>query len=310
MNDRLTRLLSLVPWLRTHPGATLAEAAAAFDTDERSITADVNLLFCCGLPGGGPGELIDFAFEGDTVTVLDPQLLDRPLRLTADEALALLVAVRALADVPGLTERGALERVAAKLEAAVGDAPPVVVAIGKADPGVLATLRTALDRRRRLHLTYLGAYREEVTERDVDPLRLAIRDGHWYLDGFCHLAEATRIFRADRIERATLLETPATPPPDAVPRDLADGLFVPSPEHTLVELELGPAALWVAEHYPCERVEGLPAGGARVALRTPDTGWVRRLALRLGGSGRVLAPPELAAEVRASAERALAAYAD
>lgn len=311
MSDRLSRLLSLVPWIRTHPGASLAAAAEAFGTDERAITADVNLLFCCGLPGGGPGDLIDFAFEGDGVTVLDPQLLDRPLRLDADEAMALLVAVRALADVPGLTERAALERVAAKLEAAVGGgAPPVVVAIAEADPTVLATLRTAVEAGQRVHLSYLGARREELTERDVDPLRLALLDGHWYLDGFCHLAEATRMFRVDRIDHAALLEVAATPPPDAVPRDLAEGLYLPAPGDTLVELELGPAALWVADHYPCERVEPQPGGGARVALRTPDTAWVRHLALRLGASGRVLAPPELATEVRAAAGAALAAYAN
>ncbi len=310
MSDRLSRLLALVPWLRTHPGATMGEAATAFGTDARSITADVNLLFCCGLPGQGPGDLLDFAFEGDVVTVLDPQLLDRPLRLDADEALALLVAVRALADVPGLTERGALERVAVKLEAAVGAAPRVSVALADADAEVLATLRTAVESGRRVHLTYLGAHAEETTERDVDPMRLAARDGHWYLDGWCHLAEATRMFRVDRVERAVLLAEPATPPPDAVPRDLADGLYVPAPEDALVELELGPAALWVADHYPCEYVDPRPDGSARVGLRTPDTAWVRALALRVGGLGRVVAPAGLAAEVAAAATAALAQYGE
>ncbi len=308
MNDKLSRLLSLVPWLQTHPGASMAEIAVAFGTDEAAIAADVDLLFCCGLPGGGPGDLIDFAFEGDGVTVLDPQLLDRPLRLDAPEAMALLVAVRALADVPGLTERDALHRVARKLEAAVGGVPEVVVEMGEADADVLATIRGALTGGRRLHLTYLGAHRDEVTERDVDPLRLAARDGQWYLDGWCHLAEAGRVFRVDRIERADLLDVAATPPPDAVPRDLADGLFVPSAQDARIELALDRDALWVADHYVCESVVARPDGGADVVLRTPDTDWVRRLLLRLGGAGRVTSPPELADAVRDSAERALAAY--
>jgi proteasome accessory factor C len=45
-----------------------------------------------------------------------------------------------------------------------------------------------------------------------------------------------------------------------------------------------------------------------VALRTPDTGWVRRLALRLGEDGRVISPPELVAEIRDTATAALANY--
>jgi proteasome accessory factor C len=43
-------------------------------------------------------------------------------------------------------------------------------------------------------------------------------------------------------------------------------------------------------------------------LRTPDTGWVRRLALQLGEDGRVISPPALAADVRAAAAAALTNY--
>ena len=43
-------------------------------------------------------------------------------------------------------------------------------------------------------------------------------------------------------------------------------------------------------------------------LRTPDTRWVRRLALRRGEDARVLAPAALADEVRTAAADALALY--
>lgn len=307
--EGLERLLSLVPWLRTHPGATVAEAAAAFGTTEAAIGADIDLLFCCGLPGGGPGDLIDFAFEGDRVTVLDPQLLDRPLRLDADEALALLVAVRALADTVGLSERDALERVAAKLEAAVGGGPHVTVVPAEADPATLAVVRDGLDRKRRLHLSYLAAARDEVTERDVDPMRVLMRDGNWYMEGYCHRAEAVRLFRVDRIEAVRVLDTAAAPPPDAAVRDDAAGLFVGGPDQLLVELALAPAAAWVADYYPCESVREQPDGGLVVGLRTADERWVRSLVLRLGGTARVLSPDTLAEDVRTWAERTLAAYA-
>jgi proteasome accessory factor C len=46
-----------------------------------------------------------------------------------------------------------------------------------------------------------------------------------------------------------------------------------------------------------------------VSLRTPDTQWVRRLALRLGGDGRVVSPPEVTEQVRQDAREALAQYA-
>jgi proteasome accessory factor C len=90
--------------------------------------------------------------------------------------------------------------------------------------------------------------------------------------------------------------------------DVDQGLFRPSPDDALVELELSAAGRWVAEYYPCESVTDLEDGRLRVTLRTPDTGWVRRLALRLGEDGRVVSPSSLVAEVREMAGAALANY--
>jgi len=307
-SDRLERLLQLVPWLTQHPGASLAQAAQAFGTSEKDIDQDVNLLFCCGLPGGGPGDLIDFAFEGDGVTVLDPQVLDRPLALRAEEAMSLLVAVRALADVPGLSERSALERVAAKLEAAVGGDTGVTVVPATTNPEVLATIRDGLDRRRRLQLRYLAAARDEVSERDVDPMRVLMREGNWYLEGWCHRAEAVRLFRVDRVDAVTVLDAPSSPPPGATPRGGSEGLFTPAPDDLLVELDLAPTARWVPEYYPTEYVREQAGGRAVVGLRVSDPAWARTLVMRLGGRARVLAPQSLADEVRARAAAALEAY--
>ena len=325
--DRLPRLLALVPYLRTHPGAELAEVAAVFGIDVRQLNDDLNLLWVCGLPGGGPGDLIDFSFEGDTVTVIEAQTLDRPLKLTADEALALRVAARALADVPGLAERDALESAQAKLAFASGTvpesaaaAPPMQVAL-EPEAEALATVRRALDERRQLELRYLVASRDEVTERTVDPMRLVSVDGRWYLEGWCHLAEAVRLFRLDRMVDASLGAEAAPLPSEAVPRDLAEGLFRPREEDLTVVLELEPAARWVADYYPVEQATELQEAGngasagpgpgsLRVELRTPDPAWIVRLALRLGGQGRVVSPPSVVAAVREQAEAALAALSD
>lgn len=310
--QRLPRLLALVPWLRTHPDVSLGQAAQAFGVTPRQLRADIELLFCCGLPGGSPGDLIDIDLEGDRLTLRDPQTLDRPLRLTTDEGLALLVAVRALVDVPGLSDRQTLARVQAKLEGALGSRPPAgpVLALALESPGdeTMAVLRRALDERRRVHLAYLVAARDEVTERDVDPMRLLLADGHWYLEAWCHRAEAVRLFRVDRVQRAQVLDVASAPPPQAVPRDLDDGLFQPSGEHALIELRLGPGAGWVADYYPCEYVREAAGGEVLVGLRTPDLGWARQLVMRLGGRAAVVAPPELAAEVREQAARALSRY--
>ena len=64
----------------------------------------------------------------------------------------------------------------------------------------------AVRRRRRLHLRYLVPHRDETTERDVDPMRVLHVDGRWYLEGWCHRAEAVRLFRLDRVVQARVLD--------------------------------------------------------------------------------------------------------
>lgn len=309
---RLPRLLALVPYLLARPGVAAAQAAEDFGITERQLLADVELLYVCGLPGHGPGDLIDIVWDADgTVTLRESAGIARPLRLTADEALALVVALRTLADVPGLPEGDALERALAKLEAATGSAAAptgrVEVAV-EAEEGVLVPVRDALARSRRLHLAYHVAARDETTERDVDPMRLLLVEGRSYLEGWCRRVEAVRLFRLDRVVSIQVLDVAADPPPAAPPRDLSEGLFQRSETDEVVTLLLGPAARWVADYYPCEPVTETAEGELRVRLRTPQTGWVRRLALRLGPAGRVEEPAELAALVRADAEAALASY--
>src|SRR5206468_3704498 len=135
-------------------------------------------------------------------------------------------------------------------------------------------------------------------------------EGRNYLEGWCRRAEAVRLFRLDRVLELTVLDAPADPPLEAQPRDLSEGLFQPSPQDLLVTLDLSPDAAWVAEYYPTESVVDNGRGGVLATLRTSDLRWVRRLALRLAGNLTVVAPAELAAEVSAEANRALAAYPD
>jgi proteasome accessory factor C len=309
--DRLPRLLSLVPYLLAHPGIAVAEAADDFGVTEEQLRTDLELLWVCGLPGHGPGDLIDLSFEGDTVTVTYDAGMSRPLRLTADEALALTVALRALADIPGLAERDAVERALAKVESAAGDAAQAAASIAvrvETSAGTLALVQQALDAGRALHLHYYTATRDASTERDVDPMRLLIVGGRSYLEAWCRSAEAVRLFRIDRIDGARVLDEPSRPPSHARPRELTGGVFQPSPEHTAVSLELSGSARWVADYYPTESVDERPSGDLLVTLRVSDPTWVRQLVLGSGGNARVVEPGWLADEVRAEAVAALAAY--
>ncbi|MDQ1681202.1 MAG: proteasome accessory factor [Frankiaceae bacterium] len=307
--ERLSRLLALVPYLLARPGTPVAEAAAAFGVSDKQLRDDLDLLFVCGLPGYGPGDLIDVSYEGDTVTVTNADAIGRPLRLAADEGLALIVALRALTDTAG-NDEDAVRRALAKLERAAGDAAAGasnVSVVFEAQAPVLTSVQDALARSRRLHLTYYVPGRDETTERDVDPMRILVVDQLPYLEGWCRVAEGVRIFRLDRVVDLRVLDVAAEVPEQAQMRDVSAGLFQPSESDEVVVLDLDPSARWVADYYPCENV-ATDRDVTRATLRTADLGWVTRLVLRTGGAVRVVAPESLRATVREESARALSVY--
>src|SRR3954453_13354656 len=273
---RLTRLLALVPYLLGRPQSRLDEMAATFGVSVQQLRQDLELIWMCGLPGYYPGDLIDVDIEGDTVTLSNADAIARPLRLQADEAVALVVGLQTLAQGPG-PEQDAIARALAKVESAAGDAAAASAAVAvdvETDPTVVATIRDGLERNRRIHLSYYVPTRDETTKRDVDPIRLHVVSGRTYLEGWCRRVEDVRLFRLDRVVTVAILDQPSEPPPEAQPRDLSEGLFQPSPDDETVVLELTPQGAWVADNYPYESVEKLDNGGLRVVLRTPDTRWV------------------------------------
>jgi proteasome accessory factor C len=318
--DRLGRLLNLVPYFLARPGIDLAQAAADLDVTERQLREDLELLWVCGLPGYGPGDLIDMALDGDRVTITYDAGIDRPLRLTPDEALALVVALRMLAETPGTGERDAIERALAKIESAAGDLADAPVAVrlpgavaplagaSAGDDDRLSTIRSAVERRRALRITYYTATRDETTERVVDPMRVLVVAGHSYLEAWCRRAEAVRLFRVDRIDGMVELAEPAQPPPQAQPHDLDGGVFHPTPDLPLFTLRVGRGGRWITEYYPCEEIVEESPEHWLVSLRAADLGWARRLVLGLGPEVAVVSPPELVASVHDHAREALAAY--
>ncbi|MEV5980403.1 WYL domain-containing protein [Streptomyces sp. NPDC052114] len=308
--DQTRRMLSLVTYLRERPGAHVEDVARAFGITTDELISDLDVLPLCGTSFRG-GDLLDIDTDGDRIWWHNPDDVAAPLRLAADEATALLVAARAVATLPGLREsdRLALLRATAKLETAAGEAAGASARLSvtfESEGGVFADVDRAISERRRLWIRYYSPARDEVTEREIDPIRL-VSVGHTYVEAWCRRSEARRTFRLDRVAEIKILDEPSAPP-EVELRDLSEGLVQPAAEDPEVVVEVGPGGRWVAEYYPHDSAEELPDGGLRITLRTPDPASLRRLALRLGGDGRIVSPAQLADSARQAAREALAAY--
>ena len=294
---RLSRLLAMVPWLEQHPGVSVTEAARHFGVSAADFERDLWLTICCGLPGHGPDQLIDIQFwdEEESIHVLDPQTLDRPLRLTAAEAMSLLVGLRLLAQVPGDHDRSALASVTAKLEAGADIAREAVVVDAVVDD-IANTIRQAIADRRVLQLVYVGISRDEVTRRVVEPVELLTHGGRTYLAGWCREAGAARTFRLDRVREIEVLA-------DIFEPRTAETSIAPVGES--VRLRVRPASRWLLENWDATAPEVSGDGSWDVSVVVADRDWLVRIILGQAGGVEVLEPSDLRDQVRAAAVAAL-----
>jgi proteasome accessory factor C len=306
LEDRFRRLLLLVPYVLRNNGATVDEVCERFGISRRQLVADLNLLFMCGLPGYGPGDLIEAYIDGDQVWIRMADYFSRPMRLTPAEGLMLYAGGRALAAVSGPDP--ALERAMEQLSRALTPGALERVNVGLEAPGELSVVKRALEERRRLHLVYQSGSKDEVTERDVDPWALLLSDGHWYLVGYCHRVSDERIFRVDRMRSVVPLEARAEVPVDV---DLSQYSSVYSEKENdlAVTLDISPRANWVCDYYPLVSQEPLENGWIRISLKAGGLAWLERLLLRLGPEAKVVEPESLRQRVRATAASIARRYA-
>lgn len=285
-SERVERILSVLPWIVEEPGTTVQQVCDRFGMTERDLRADLDLLmYEVGIHPFTPDARVDAYVEDDgRIRVHLGDYFRRPLRLTPDEGLVLYAAGRALTDRPDPDP--VLARAVRKLAAVLGDgvADAVDISLGDADPAVMSTVRAATERRRRLRIDYYSFGRDERTVREVDPLGLTARDGHWYLHAWCLSVGAERAFRLDRIiaavetgvevdDHAGVARASGTDPGPLM-EDLTEG--------RLVRLTVAGGQEWIIDAIPTESVQELPDGRLEIELRVTAEPWLQRLLLRLG----------------------------
>ena len=291
--DRLTRLLTLVPWLTAHSGVSKAVAAAHFDISVRQLESDLELITFTG-PGLYGGDLVDIYFDDETITVFDSQGLDRPLQLSGDEISSLLVGLRALQQLPDV-DAVAIASAITKLS---GDSRIDDVAVDVTTADVAAVVTEALRARRDLEIEYLHPLRDDTTRRTVTPLRLFSADGADYLDAWCHAAAAHRTFRLDRMLSCELGAASEPAPEEPVQQH----------HRSRAEVDVEPWALHVLEGVPA--VVTSTDQRVHATVDYSDERWLVRWAIASGAGVTVARPAGVQDSARRLAEAALVAYGE
>lgn len=279
--DKLQRLISIVSWVHDQGAPTLDEICERFSIGRDELVSQLDMASLVGEETGDLGDMpIELYYEDDRVH-LYLTAFQRPLRLTPEQALALLTAAAGVLQLDPTERNGPLSRAVTKLAAALGVDPTetVEVDLGSVDADLIELLRRATSEHRPIALRYWSAGRDQHSERTVEPWQVFNEAGAWYLQARCRNAEDERVFRIDRISAAALDEAGNFEPPSPLPTPTAYRAAVDEPRMTL---DLSPEARWVASAYPIDSAEEMPGGGIRVTMPAGAPAFMARLLLRLG----------------------------
>jgi proteasome accessory factor C len=294
---RLSRILALIPFVLAKDGAKVSEIMERFGYTEEDLTRDLNTVFFCGLPGYTPGDLMEAYIDGDEVIIDAADYFARAPRLTPMEALGLIAAGMAIIGSgqasPDL--RKAVDKLTRALMPDAGQAIDVDVS---GDSENLAVLKTAAAEQLVTRITYRSLGKETETVREIEPWALVSTLGNWYVQGFCRLVDAERVFRVDRIRAIEVLDERFERPTSLTEPEIA---YTPSDEDVVARIRLTPAARWVLDYYPVDVVKETKTG-TEIRFSSPDAEIPARLLLRLGDEGRLVEGDEVRARASAIAE--------
>ncbi|MFK7805353.1 MAG: helix-turn-helix transcriptional regulator [Anaerolineae bacterium] len=306
-----TRLFSLLELLQAHTHLTGTEIAEKLEVDGRTVRRYVTRLQEMGVPI----ETEKGRYGGYR---LDQKYKLPPLVFQSDEILALtmgLMFTRRL-NLKGVT--AASERAIHKIERVM---PPRMVEqmntlnqVVQMEPpeqwydlsaDIVLDVSQAVHAQKTIWMRY-GDRDKQGTARKVDPYALVYIIGMWYVAGWCHLRQALRTFRVDRIQELKTLSIGFEPPADFDAQQFVEDSIARTPNAWTIRILFKQTMEQVRAQIPkTVALYEETAEGIIVSISSPDLDRMARFVLGLKGEFQVLEPLELKEALRRLAEKAL-----
>jgi predicted DNA-binding transcriptional regulator YafY len=320
MDDRLKkteRLLKIWILLLNNPsGYTARELAKRFGVNERTIYRDFVTL---GV------DLTVPVYDDKKRWKIDESRFLPPIRFTLPEALNIFLAARLMLSYSHRYDPNVdatFTKLSSVLPRALAEQVHKTMDWMQKLPkderhlGVLATVGEAWVSQRRLKIVYRSLPAEKATKRVIEPYYIEpAAPGHAsYVIGFCHLKNAVRTFKIERIESVELTSEPYTIPPDFDANEFFGsswGIVVAGEVKTVMLRIKDPEITRIMEEttwHPSQVLQKQKDGSMLMTLRVTDTVDLFTWILGWGERVEVLKPEELRREVIRSAKATLEVY--
>lgn len=301
MTNTATRLITLIMLLQRQPGQKAADLASRLDVSVRTLHRYFGMLDEMGVP-----VYAERGRHGGFSLVRGYKL--PPLVFTPEEATAISLGTSIVREMWGQLYYEAAQGALAKLENVLPDEQRqeigwakrslVVTGMNRADierlAPLLIKLRRAVRDHCRVQMSYHSLNSPRSEPRELDPYALIHRAGWWYVVGFCHLRQAMRYFRVDRITELSLTGQTFPDPLDFDAKVYLAQMGQNMPQMKVRMRFIAPFAHLAAmgrEYW--ETLEEQPDGSVIVSFGAPDANAAASNALVYGPAVEVLEPEEV-----------------
>lgn len=295
---RALRTMDLIPFIVENPACSIRSLAEKFSVSEDQIEKDLQLIFLCGLPGYTPYELIDIVFDNGIVTVIEPQVLDRPRKFSKSEMVVIVLGLRILSELypADSTQILKLEKLIAKISALV----PTYVSkqTGKSlNSNLLKDLNRAINQSLSLDIEYSSVSKDEITKRNILPVELYLLNGAMYLRAVDIAQSSERVFRADSIKIISIGSV-ASVQNDSNGEKVSEVSLMVNKSKKLF-MERNSSIIKSVED---------SKKGFKVSVMVSNVEWLKRCILSNSPGITVAAPSDLATQIEKQARAILAMY--
>lgn len=306
-----TRVLTVLELLQSRERLSGPELAARLEVNARTARRYITMLQDMGIPieaerGRYGAYRLRPGFKLPPLMFSDEEALAVTLGLLAARRLGLAVAAPAvegaLAKIervlpPALRERLQAVQASLVLDLARSEASP--------SSATVVEMSRAAQAGRRVSMRYSNE-RGAETERALDPYGIVFRQGRWYVVGYCHLRQALRLFRLDRVTELQVGDEPFTRPEgfDAAAFVVQSLASIPNTweVEVLLRAPLDEARRRISPVFgTLEECEG----GVLLRAHGDHLSWMARELVATGLRLRVLRPEALREELRQLAQRVL-----
>jgi predicted DNA-binding transcriptional regulator YafY len=296
--SRALRTMDLIPYILENPGISIGKLAKQFSVSEKQVESDLQLIFMCGLPGYTPYELIDLIFEDGVVSIIDPQVLDKPRRFTKSELVVIVLGLQLLSELiaSDATRSGKLQLLSNKIMK-LGGSNSVVIAPSSSKLPYVEVITRAITDKKSLTIQYQSLVKDEISVRAIIPHSLYLMNGNLYLSALDLKAKSDRIFKVELIKNCEIGNEISS---EAVGQDSSAVEVVLDVQRAYRNfIERNSSIITAVEEQK---------NSFRVHLKLNNLEWLKRSILSNSPGIKVVSPPSLAQEVAELAASLLASY--